>query len=161
MIVGHYDQIMPKAKILIFWIFIIGTIPIFGQPTLQIANIGDFETEEGEIITNCKIGFRTLGKLNSEKSNTVLWPTWFGGTTEDIINIHDWSNLFDTTRHYVILVDAMSNGVSSSPSNTNEFPENISIRDMVKTQHRLLKRELDFRGLPFPKSFHPSAGRQR
>jgi len=41
----------------------------------------------------------------------------------------------------LIIVDALTNGVSSSPSNTDEFPE-ITIRDMVNSQYELLTNHL-------------------
>ena len=47
----------------------------------------------------------------------------------------------DTSGLYIIAVDALSNGVSSSPSNTPNFPS-ISIRDMVKSEHEFLINNL-------------------
>jgi len=44
----------------------------FAQAGLHQINIGDFSTTEGGIIKNCKIGYQTLGKLNTDKSNVVL-----------------------------------------------------------------------------------------
>jgi homoserine O-acetyltransferase len=41
----------------------------------------------------------------------------------------------------VILVDALGNGLSSSPSNTSNFPD-ITIHDMVVAEHELLTRKL-------------------
>jgi homoserine O-acetyltransferase len=47
----------------------------------------------------------------------------------------------DTNRYFVILVDAIGNGVSTSPSNSKKqpltkFPQ-FTIRDMVESEHRL------------------------
>lgn len=47
----------------------------------------------------------------------------------------------DSTRYFVILVDAIGDGVSSSPSNSTKqpllkFPE-FRIHDMVESEHRL------------------------
>lgn len=49
--------------------------------------------------------------------------------------------MVDTNRYFVILVDAIGNGVSTSPSNSKKqglmkFPE-FAIRDMVESEHRL------------------------
>jgi homoserine O-acetyltransferase len=54
--------------------------------------------------------------------------------------------LVDPDKYYVILVDALSNGISSSPSNSRvqprmQFPK-ITVRDMVSTQHELLTHYL-------------------
>ncbi len=56
--------------------------PFFAQQ-LQFANLGDFPLDNGATIRNCRVGYRTFGKLNAEQSNAVLFPTWFGGTTQD------------------------------------------------------------------------------
>ena len=42
-----------------------------------MVNIGDFKTSNGDIINDCKIGYRTVGILNAEKSNVVLWTRLF------------------------------------------------------------------------------------
>ena len=54
--------------------------------------------------------------------------------------------LVDSSRFYVVTVEALGNGVSSSPSNSPgqsnlQFPH-FSIRDMVASQHQLLMRVL-------------------
>ena len=59
--------------------------------------------------------------------------------------------LFDTSRYYVIAVDAFGNGVSSSPSISSAQPgrsfPHVTIRDMVRAQNILLTRHLDIRHL--------------
>ena len=52
----------------------------------QFALPGDFRTTGGSLVKDCKIGYRILGRLNAEKSNAVLWPAWFGGTSEDLVS---------------------------------------------------------------------------
>jgi homoserine O-acetyltransferase len=113
---------------------------------LQFANLGDFKLENGEVIRDCRIGYRTFGSLNSDKSNVVLFTTWASGTTEQLVSNIGPGRVIDSSRHYVIAVDALSNGVSSSPSNSKlqprmKFPR-FSMRDVVNTQHELLTRVL-------------------
>ncbi len=48
----------------------------------QITPIGDIKLESGNVINDCRIGYRTYGLLNSAKSNVVLFLTWFGGTAK-------------------------------------------------------------------------------
>ncbi|HXI83640.1 MAG TPA: alpha/beta hydrolase [Verrucomicrobiae bacterium] len=114
--------------------------------TLQFAQLGDFKLESGEVIRDCRIGYRTFGTLNSNQSNAVLFPTWALGTTEQLIGNIGSNKLVDSTKYFVIAVDALANGVSSSPSNSQlqprmKFPK-ITIRDMVNTQHELLTKTL-------------------
>jgi homoserine O-acetyltransferase len=112
----------------------------------QFANLGDFKLQSGELLRECRIGYRTIGELNANKSNVIVIPTWAGGTTEKWLGNVGPGKLADTTNYYVILVDALSNGVSSSPSNSTAQPRmhfpKVSIRDMVDTEHELLARVL-------------------
>lgn len=126
----------------LFLFLLVLTTNCLAQSELQFANIGDFTTTEGKVIKDCKIGYRTIGELNADKSNAVLWLTWFTGTTEQILNNGFTNSLIDSSGLYIILVDALTNGVSSSPSNTPEFPT-VSIRDMVNSQHELLVNHLE------------------
>ena len=112
----------------------------------QFANIGDLKLQNGGVIRNCRIGYRTFGQLNADKSNVVVFPTWAGGTTEQLQSSIGPGKLVDSTRYFVIAIDALSNGVSSSPSNSRlqprmKFPK-FSLRDTVESQHRLLTEVL-------------------
>ena len=130
-----------KKKILSF-LFVFWIVCSFAQSDLQLVNIGNFTTTNGNVINDCQIGYRTVGKLNSDKSNVVLYPTWFTGTSEDITNPGSLLyNTIDTTGLYIVVIDALTNGVSSSPSNTPDFPI-VTIRDMVNSQYLLLVNHL-------------------
>jgi homoserine O-acetyltransferase len=112
----------------------------------QFAELGDFTLDSGQVIRECRIGYRTFGKLNSDKSNAILFPTWAGGNTEELKGNFGPGRLVDTDKYFVIAVDALSNGVSSSPSNSKvqprmAFPQ-FTFRDLVRTQHELLTRIL-------------------
>jgi hypothetical protein len=87
--------------------------PSFAQE-LRFAELGDFRLVSGEVIHDCRLGYRTFGKLNAEKSNAVLFPTWFTGTTENLVGLIGPGKLVDP--------DALGNGVSSSPSNSKQQP---------------------------------------
>src|SRR6476660_7122108 len=118
---------------------------VFAQDQ-QFARLGDFKLESGEVIRDCRIGYRTFGTLNKDKSNAILFPTWAGGTTEQAKSNFAPGKLVDTDKYYVIAVDALSNGISSSPSNSKlqpcmSFPK-FTFRDLINTQHELLTRVL-------------------
>lgn len=123
------------------------------QPAQQFGQLGDFKLHGGEVIRDCRIGYRTLGTLNADKSNVIVYPSWFAGTSaeaaESITSLHQ----IDISRYYVIVVDALSNGVSSSPSNSalqprTKFPR-ITIADMDNSQWQLLTQVL---GIPHVKA---------
>lgn len=126
-------------KIILFIAALLTGTLLSGQSKPQSAFIGDFRTEGGGIIKNCKISYRTAGKLNSAKSNCVLWLAWLTGKSDDAINVIP--SFLDTAGLYIISIDPLSNGASSSPSNTLNFPS-ITIRDMVKAEHDFLVNNL-------------------
>jgi homoserine O-acetyltransferase len=118
------------------------------QDTLQFANLGDYPLENGQVIRNCRIAYRTFGVLNSDKSNAVLFSTWLAGTTRDLIDLGfiGPGKMADSSKYFIVAVDAFGNGVSSSPSNSKHQPDQafprFSIKDIVNAQHLLLNRYL-------------------
>ena len=107
----------------------------------QFADLGDLRLRSGAAIHDFHLGYRTLGRLNAEKSNAILWPSWLGGKSQDLLPSVGPDKWVDSTRYFVILVDAIGDGVTSSPSNSKsqpllKFPE-FTIRDMVESEHRL------------------------
>lgn len=107
----------------------------------RIADLGTCTLDDGETIQDCKIGYRTYGKLDAARSNAVLFATWFTGTTKPLATSVP-GNYVDTKRQFLILVDALGDGVSSSPSNSAKQPRlkfpRFTIHDMVESQRRLL-----------------------
>jgi homoserine O-acetyltransferase len=108
----------------------------------QFAALGDFKLESGEVIRDCRLGYRTFGQLNADKSNVILFPTWFTGTTAQLVEWVGPGKMVDSAKYHVILVDALANGISTSPSNSQlqphmKFPK-IGIGDMVNSQHQML-----------------------
>ncbi len=112
----------------------------------QFANLGEFKLQSGAVIHDFRIGYRTVGDLNADKSNAVLWPTWLGGKARDLLAFVGPNNIVDSTKYFVILVDAIGDGITSSPSNKSsqplmEFPQ-FTIRDMVESEYRLVTEVL-------------------
>jgi len=113
----------------------------------QFAHLGDLKLENGGVIKDCSIGYRTFGKRNADGSNIVVIPMWAGGKTEQLhLEPSDTGKLVDTNKYYVIAIDPLSNGVSSSPSNSKlqprmKFPQ-YTMRDLINAEHELLVRTL-------------------
>jgi homoserine O-acetyltransferase/O-succinyltransferase len=112
------------------------------------ASLGDFVLDSGQIIRECRIGYRVDGTLDEKRSNVVVLTTWFGGKSEGLAGWIGPGRLFDTNRWYVVSIDAFGDGISSSPSNSvlqpgAKFPQ-FSMRDLVRSQHQLLTRHLKF-----------------
>ena len=121
-----------------------------GAQEQQFADLGTCPLESGEVLQECRIGFRTLGELSPARDNAILVPTWYGGTTATWVDLQG-ELLGVDHEHFVILVDALANGVSISPSNSTAQPGDafpaITTRDMVHSQYRLATEVLGLEGL--------------
>ena len=121
---------------------ILATSGARAQSRQQFADLGDRPLVSGQVLKNCRVGYRTHGALNAERSNAVLVPSWFGGAASNWDDMVGPGKLIDATGLFVVVVDALGNGVSSSPSNSKDQPRDtfpaIAIRDMVESQRRLV-----------------------
>ena len=147
-----------------FWCkiyLLFGTLPIVGSFALaqdgqqKIAELGQCKLENGQIIEQCRIGYRTFGVLDSAQDNAVLMPTWLYGKSEDLISLFgDGSSaqqLVDTGRFFGIAIDALGNGISSSPSDNSSqhgtaFPT-YTLRDSVNAEYRVMTEVLHLKHL--------------
>ena len=117
----------------------------FARAEQRTARLGEFPLESGDLVQDCRIGYRTRGRLNPSKSNAVLVVPWFQGESGQVVRHVGRGKLVDCSRYFVIAVDALGNGVSSSPSNSDaqrgrDFPT-FTIRDMVESEYQLVTRE--------------------
>ena len=134
-------------KILLLNFLLIFAVNFAFSQEQKFAGLGDFKLESGEVIRDLKIGYRTFGTLNAGKSNVILYLMWAGGRTEQLsLKPADGGKLIDTNKFFVVAVDPLSNGVSSSPSNSQSQPRmkfpRYTMRDVVNTQHALLTKIL-------------------
>jgi homoserine O-acetyltransferase len=121
---------------------------VYADSPQLFAEIGDFQLQSGEVILNAKVGYRLAGVPDEENSNIIIMPTWHTGTTQDLFDsdLIGPGKLANTDRYFVVAIDALGNGVSSSPSTStdqsgSEFPD-VSIADMVNSQYETLSGHL-------------------
>ncbi|TYR81774.1 alpha/beta fold hydrolase [Priestia megaterium] len=109
----------------------------------EIYNLGDFNLEEGDVITNCKLAYVTFGELNEVKDNAILIPTWFSGTSKNMETYIGSERALNPEKYFIIIVNQLGNGLSSSPHNMPaplnmaNFPK-VRISDDVRAQHKLV-----------------------
>jgi homoserine O-acetyltransferase len=137
---------MRKLNLLTFLLFFATVNFAFSQEQ-KFAELGDFRLENGEVIKNCKIGYRTFGTINADRSNVIVYLTWAGGNTAQLnLKPTDEGKIIDTNKYFVVAIDALSNGVSSSPSNSKSQPRmkfpRYTMRDLVNTQYEFLTKIL-------------------
>jgi homoserine O-acetyltransferase len=115
------------------------------QPPHQSYKEGDLKLESGEVIKDFSISYVTHGTLNEKKSNAILMVTALGGNHHRIDFMIGPGKALDPDKYFIICTDAISNGLTTSPSNSTaqprmSFPKFV-IRDMVESQYRLLKEK--------------------
>ncbi|MBP2280678.1 homoserine O-acetyltransferase [Psychrobacter sp. PL19] len=120
------------------------------QGRYDLYSIGPFELEEGTVIPDLELAVATYGSLNADKSNAILIPTWFAGTH----SVWEQSYIghgraLDPEKYFIIVVNQIGNGLSTSPHNTQDkliamsrFPK-VRISDDVRAQEKLLREVFD------------------
>ena len=110
--------------------------------------IPEFTFESGAKLQNMKVGYVTHGALNREKDNAILVTHGSGGNRNSYNVFIGPGKALDTDRYFVVAVDAIGGGNSSSPKDGLgiEFPR-YTIRDMVHAQHDLVTKGLGLTGL--------------
>ncbi|WP_447771270.1 alpha/beta fold hydrolase [Variovorax boronicumulans] len=109
----------------------------------EIFDLGDVALQRGATLRGAKLAYKTYGNLNADKSNVIVYPTWYSGQHYD----NEWligpGMALDPEKYFIIVPNMLGNGLSSSPSNTPEpynlsrFPD-ITLYDNVTLQHRLV-----------------------
>lgn len=106
--------------------------------------IGDLKLESGETIADCRLVWVEHGTRNPEGTNTILALCAIGSTHHRLDFLIGEGLALDPGRFHVVAVDALGNGLSSSPSNSERQPgadfPSITIRDMVESQRVLLDK---------------------
>ncbi|KAF1050188.1 alpha/beta fold hydrolase [Xylophilus sp.] len=113
----------------------------------QEAAIGDLPLENGQTLQDCRIGYvvhrADSGPAPRRGDKVVLVLCAIGTSHHRLDSMIGEGRAFDPARYTVIAVDALGNGLSSSPSNSATQPgmafPRFSIRDMVESQSRLLR----------------------
>jgi homoserine O-acetyltransferase len=138
----------PTVWLILLWLMASGQVQ---AQEMKFAPLGNFRLESGETIRDLQLGYRTLGTLNADRSNAILWPTWFTGTSAQLMGFIGPGKLLDPSKYYVILVDALGDGVTTSPSNSPIQPHmyfpKFTIRDMVNAEYKLAVGRLGLKHL--------------
>src|SRR5471032_117285 len=104
------------------------------QPPHQSFAEGDLKLESGEAIRDFSISYVTHGTLNAKKSNAILMVTAISGNHHRIDFMIGPSKALDPDKYFIIATDAISNGLTTSPSNSVAQPRmafpKFTMRDM-------------------------------
>ena len=100
--------------------------------------LGDLALQSGEVLPGASLNWKTYGTLAPGRDNVVVFPTSYTAQHTD----QEWQiapdKVLDPTRWFIITPDMFGNGLSSSPSNTPDYPSLVTTADNVRAQKRLL-----------------------
>ena len=113
----------------------------------ELFDLGDFTLEDGGTIRGCQLAYATFGALSPKKDNAILIPTWFSGTSKIMEAVYiGHGRAIDPAKYFIILVNQIGNGLSTSPHNTPSpfngphFPH-VRIGDDVRAQEQLIREK--------------------
>jgi homoserine O-acetyltransferase len=114
--------------------------------THHTAALGDLPLESGKRIEMFEQSYVTHGTLDAQRRNAVLICSAITGNHHRLDYLIGPGKALDPARWFIIACDAIGNGLSTSPSNSQRQPKMqfpaFSIRDMVAAQHALITRRL-------------------
>ncbi len=93
--------------------------------------------QRGGTLKQANIVWKTYGTLSPRRDNVILYPTSYGAHHTDIEWLVDVRRCLDPSRYFIVIPNMMTNGLSSSPSNTPAFPE-VTTFDNVMLQRQML-----------------------
>lgn len=123
------------------------------MPDYQVFECGDVVLQSGATLRGAKLAYKTFGTLAADKSNAIVYPTWYSGQHTENEWLIGEGKALDPTKYFIIIPNMFCNGLSSSPSNTNgawagpRFPR-VTAYDNVKQQHRLVTEHFGIETLP-------------
>ena len=110
----------------------------------EVFEARNFTLQKGSALPVARLAYKALGRLSPSRDNVVVIPSWYSGThRESELCLVGQGRVIDPDKHFVVLTNLMSGGVSSSPSNTEapfdaaRFPR-VTLFDNVRLQHLLL-----------------------
>jgi len=115
--------------------------------TYQEFKLGNVKLLSGKILNSAKLIYKTYGKLNKDRSNVIVLPTFYTGTHIRNEGFTGKNRAINPDKFFIVSINMFGNGLSSSPSNTAKpqngarFPK-ITLWDNVYCQHKLLTEKL-------------------
>jgi homoserine O-acetyltransferase len=110
----------------------------------ELFPLGDLMLQSGQVLKDAQLCYVTSGTLSPAGDNAILFPTYYTGTHRDNLAMVGPGRALDPARYFVVIVNLLGNGESSSPSNHPTqggaaFPH-ISLLDNVSAHWRLLEQ---------------------
>jgi homoserine O-acetyltransferase len=129
----------------------------------EIFQLGDFTTQGGATLRGAFLAYTTYGELNEDKSNAIVYPTWYSGRHWDNEWLIGSGMALDPAEYFIIVPNMLGNGLSTSPSNTPapynaaRFPA-ITVYDQIKAQYHLVTEQFGIERLALVTGWSMGAG---
>jgi homoserine O-acetyltransferase/O-succinyltransferase len=129
----------------------------------EIFDLGDVTLQRGATLRDAKLAYKTFGELNSDKSNAIVYPTWYSGRHWDNEWLIGEGMALDPANYFIIVPNMLGNGLSTSPSNTPppydkaRFPR-VTFWDQVQQQHKLVTEKFGIETLALVTGWSMGAG---
>ena len=113
----------------------------------EVFQLGDVALQSGATLPAARLAYKTWGSLNARGDNAIVMPTFYTGTHVRNEGYLQAVPALDPSRWFIVSINMVGNGLSSSPSNTPppfdgpRFPA-VTLHDNVACQHRLLTEAL-------------------
>jgi homoserine O-acetyltransferase len=109
-------------------------------PTQQgLFDAGDLTLQSGAVLHGARLSWKTHGTLSPARDNVIVYPTSYGAQHPDLEWLIGPDGVLDPRRWFIVIFDKFGNGLSSSPSNTADYPSLATIYDNVQIQRRALR----------------------
>src|ERR1700748_3157285 len=109
-------------------------------PTQQgIFEAGDLALQSGAVLRSARLSWKAHGTLAPQRDNVIVYPTSYGAQHPDLEWLIGPDSVLDPTRWFIVICDMFANGLSSSPSNTPDYPPLVTRPDKVPTPRRAMR----------------------
>jgi homoserine O-acetyltransferase len=99
---------------------------------------GDITLQSGARLPSARLSWKAHGTLSPARDNVIIYPTSYGAQHPDLEWLIGLGKILDPTRWFIVIPDMFGNGLSSSPSNTGDYPTLVTVHDNVQAQRRAL-----------------------
>jgi homoserine O-acetyltransferase/O-succinyltransferase len=101
--------------------------------------LGDLPLAAGGVLRNAQLTWRSHGTLSPARDNVIVYPTSYTAQHPDLEWLIGPDGILDPGRWFIVIPNLFGNGLSSSPSNTADWPDQVTYHDNIHAQMRLLR----------------------
>jgi homoserine O-acetyltransferase/O-succinyltransferase len=101
--------------------------------------LGTLSLQSGATLPAAELSWKTYGTLAPAKDNVIVYPTSYSAHHTDLEHLIGPDGVLDPTRWFIVIPDMFANGLSSSPSNNDQYSSLVTTADNVRVQKRFLR----------------------